>query len=335
MLSVVVPMFDEVAVLPKTMPRMRAALDQLGDYELICVDDGSSDGTFAALQAQRTAWPQLRIVRLRANAGHQAALTAGLEAASGDYVVTIDADLQDPPELIGQMLDLAISQGVDVVYAIRSDRQSDSVFKRVSAGAYYWLARRFAGPQVPAHAGDFRLMSRAAVEALHSLPERHRVYRLLIPWLGFPSATVTYTRSARAAGTTKYPMSKMVRLATDSITSFTAAPLRLATWFGAGGFAICLLLSVVAVLAALFGQTVPGWASLTVSLLFLGAIQLLCLGLLGEYVGRLYSEMQRRPLYFVAEDTGAVGTAAASAPIAGSAPQRPAPVTGARPPRAS
>ena len=280
-------------------------LEPLGDYELICVDDGSKDATAALLRAARVDWPQLRIIRLRANAGHQGALTAGLAAAAGDYVVTIDADLQDPPELIGEMLERAVTDNVDVVYAVRSDRQSDSAFKRGAAGLYYWLARRFAGPQVPAHAGDFRLMSRAAVDALHSLPERHRVYRLLIPWLGFPSATVTYTRSARAAGTTKYPVSKMFRLATDSITSFTAAPLRLATWLGAGGFAVCLLLGIGAIVAALFGKTVPGWASLTVAMLFLGAVQLLCLGLLGEYVGRLYAETQRRPLYFVAEDTGA------------------------------
>lgn len=306
MLSVVVPMFDEEAVLPQALQRMRAALDPLGEYELICVDDGSTDGTYALLRAARADWSRLRIVRLRANAGHQAALTAGLDVASGDYVVTIDADLQDPPELIAAMLDRAVADGVDVVYAVRSDRQSDSAFKRVTAGLYYRLARRVAGPQVPAHAGDFRLMSRTAVDALGSLPERHRVYRLLIPWLGFPSAAVTYTRSPRAAGTTKYPVSKMVRLATDSITSFTAAPLRLATWLGAGGFAVCLTLGTGAILAALLGQTVPGWASLTVALLFLGAIQLLCLGLLGEYVGRLYAEMQRRPLYFVAEDTGAV-----------------------------
>ncbi len=305
MLSVVVPMFNEEAVLPQTLPRMRAVLDGLGrDYELICVDDGSTDATAAVLHAARAGWAQLRIVRRRANAGHQAALTAGLDASAGDYVVTIDADLQDPPELIPAMLARAVEAGVDVVYAVRGDRSSDSAFKRGTAGVYYWMARRVAGRQVPAHAGDFRLMSRAAVDALASLPERHRVYRLLIPWLGFPSATVSYTRSARAAGTTKYPVSKMVRLATDSITSFTAAPLRLATWLGAGGFAVCLLLGAFSVGAYFAGVTVPGWASITVALLFLGAVQLLCLGLLGEYVGRLYSETQRRPLYFVAEDTG-------------------------------
>jgi glycosyltransferase involved in cell wall biosynthesis len=306
MLSVVVPVFDEEAVLPQTLPRMRAALDALDcDYELICVDDGSTDGTAAVLRAARADWPQLRVVRLRANAGHQAALTAGLDAAIGDYVVTIDADLQDPPELIAAMLARAVDEGVDVVYAIRSDRTSDSAFKRITAGMYYRVARRVAGPQVPAHAGDFRLMSRAAVDALRTLPERHRVYRLLIPWLGFPSATVTYTRSVRAAGTTKYPLTKMFRLAADSITSFTAAPLRLATWLGVSGFVVCLLLGSGSVVAYFAGATVPGWASLTVALMFLGAVQLLCLGLLGEYVARLYAEMQGRPLYFVAEDTGA------------------------------
>lgn len=305
MLSVVVPMYNEEAVLGQTLLRMRGALDALGpDYELICVDDGSTDGTAASLRAARSTWPQLRIVRLRANAGHQAALTAGLDVSAGDYVVTIDADLQDPPELIGTMLQAAVEGAVDVVYAVRSDRRSDSAFKRTTAGVYYKLAQRVAGSQVPAHAGDFRLMSRAAVAALRSLPERHRVYRLLIPWLGFPSATVSYTRASRAAGTTKYPLSKMVRLAADSITSFTAAPLRLATWLGAGGFAVCFVLGIASVIAFFAGATVPGWASITVALLFLGAVQLLCLGLLGEYVGRLYAETQRRPLYFVAEDSG-------------------------------
>ncbi len=304
MLSVVVPMYDEEAVLPHTLPRMRAALDALGcSYELVCVDDGSSDGTATLLRAARAGWPQLRLVRLRVNAGHQAALTAGLDAAIGDHVVTIDADLQDPPELIGAMLARAVEEGVDVVYAVRADRSADSTFKRVTADLYYRLARRVAGSQTPAHAGDFRLMSRAAVDALRSLPERHRVYRLLIPWLGFPSATVTYARSARAAGTTKYPLSKMVRLAADSITSFTAAPLRLATWLGAGGFVLCLLIGSASVIAYFAGATVPGWASLTVAVMFIGAVQLLCLGLLGEYVARLFAEMQRRPLYFVAEDT--------------------------------
>ncbi|MDQ6875313.1 MAG: glycosyltransferase family 2 protein [Actinomycetota bacterium] len=304
MLSVVVPMFDEESVLPHTLPRMRAVLDGMGEpYELICVDDGSTDQTAGLLRVARAGWPELRLVRLRANAGHQAALTAGLDVALGDYVVTIDADLQDPPELIPTLLERARA-GADVVYAVRNDRRSDSAFKRITAGLYYRIARRVAGPQMRAHAGDYRLISRAAVEALRSLPERHRVYRLLIPWLGFPSATVEYTRSARAAGTTKYPLSKMVRLAADSITSFTAAPLRIATWLGAGGFAVCLLLGTSAIGAYFAGVTVPGWASVTVALLFVGAVQLLCLGLLGEYVGRLFSETQRRPLYFIAEDTG-------------------------------
>jgi glycosyltransferase involved in cell wall biosynthesis len=304
MLSVVVPVYNEEQVLPQTLPRMRSVLDGLRlPYELICIDDGSSDGTASLLATARLSWPELRVIRLRSNAGHQNAITAGMDASRGDYVVTIDADLQDPPELIPALLERARSDGSDVVYAIRSDRRSDSAFKRTTAGLYYRLMRRVAGRQVPAHAGDFRLMSRAAVDALRALPERHRVYRLLIPWLGFPSSSVTYVRDARAAGQTKYPMSKMLRLTVDSVTSFSAAPLRIATWLGAGGFAICLLAGTFSVIAYFAGATVPGWASITVALLFLGAVQLLCLGLLGEYVGRLFTEMQGRPLYFVAEDS--------------------------------
>lgn len=315
MLSVVVPVYNEEQVLSQTLPRMRAALDALGtDYELICVDDGSTDGSARLLHHARRQWPQLRLIRLRANAGHQNALTAGLDASRGDYVVTIDADLQDPPELIGDMVATARRDGTDVVYAVRHDRSADTAFKRGTAGLYYRLMRRVAGSQLPAHAGDFRLMSRAAVDALSALPERQRVYRLLIPWLGFPSSQVTYVREARAAGQTKYPLTKMLRLTVDSVTSFTAAPLRLATWLGAIGFAGCLVAAVGSVIAFFSGATVPGWASVTVAVLFLGAVQLLCLGLLGEYVGRLFAETQRRPLYFVAEDTLAAGPPRPPAP---------------------
>lgn len=317
-------MYNEEAVLGQTLPRMRAVLDELGiDYELLAVDDGSSDETAQLLAAARAEWPQLRIVRLRRNAGHQAALTAGFDRARGDYVVTIDADLQDPPELIGTMLDRARADGSDVVYAVRADRSSDSAFKRRTAGLYYWLMRRVAGTEVPAHAGDYRLLSRAAVDALKSLPEHNRVYRLLIPWLGFPSSTVTYARAARAAGETKYPLSKMLRLTADSVTSFSGAPLRFATWLGVAGFVVCLVLLVVSFGAYFAGATIPGWASLAVVVLFLGAVQLLCLGLLGEYVGRLFAEMQRRPTYFVAEDTAQPGDEAEeAASVSSSGPAR-------------
>jgi dolichol-phosphate mannosyltransferase len=201
------------------------------------------------------------------------------------------------------MLALARTQGLDIVYGVRGDRSSDSPFKRSTAGFYYRLVRRLVGNDIPSQAGDFRLLSRATVEALRELPERRPVLRLVVPWLGFPSGEVTYVREERAAGRTKYSLSRMVRLAVDSVTSFSAAPLRVATWLGAGGMLLCGVLLVCAFVAYLLDSTVAGWASLYVAVLFLGAVQLLCLGLLGEYVGRMYTQLQGRPSYFVAYDS--------------------------------
>lgn len=303
-LSVVIPMYNEEDVLGQTLPRVRSVLDGMNiQYEVVAVDDGSKDQTAAMIDAARGWWPQLRLVRLRRNAGHQAALTAGLHRAFGDYVITMDADLQDPPEVIPRMLAAAIDEDVDVVYGVRDDRSTDPLIKRTLADIYYRLMRAMAGDQVNAHAGDFRLISRSVVETVNELPEKHRVYRMLVPWLGFPSTTVTYDREVRAAGVTKYPVSKSARLAMDSIASFSGSPLRLATYLGAGGFVVCVVLLVTTVILELVGATVPGWASLSVLMFFLGAVQLLCLGLLGEYVGRLFQETQRRPLYYLADDS--------------------------------
>ncbi|SCF44241.1 glycosyltransferase family 2 protein [Micromonospora mirobrigensis] len=303
-LSVVVPMFNEEAVLPLFARRLRAVLDGLGEtYEVVAVDDGSTDGTPAGLAALRMGWPGLRVVRLRRNSGHQAALVAGVLRAHGRYVVSIDADLQDPPETIAEMLRRARADDLDIVYGVRDDRSTDSPFKRWTAGAYYRLMRRLVGKQVPAQAGDFRLLSRAAVEALRELPERSPVLRLVVPWLGFPSGAVSYRRQERPAGRTKYPISRMVGLAAESVTSFSAAPLRFATWLGLAGVVLCGVLVLLAVAAWLGGATVSGWPSLYVAVLFLGAVQLLCLGLLGEYVARIYTAVQGRPAYFVAADT--------------------------------
>ncbi|MFG1952649.1 glycosyltransferase family 2 protein [Micromonospora sp. NPDC048830] len=306
--SVVVPMFNEESVLPLFARRLRAVLDGLDEpYEVLAVDDGSTDGTAAGLAGLRARWPQLRVLRLRRNSGHQAALVAGVLRARGRYVVSIDADLQDPPEAIVEMLRRARAEGLDVVYGVRADRSRDTRFKRWTAAGYYRLMRRLVGKQVPAQAGDFRLLSRAAVEALRELPERSPVLRLVVPWLGFPSAEVSYEREERAAGRTKYPLSRMAGLAVESVTSFSAVPLRVATWLGLAGVAVCGVLAVVAVVAWLAGATVTGWPSLYVAVLFLGAVQLLCLGLLGEYVARVYTAVQGRPAYFVASDTGADG----------------------------
>ena len=306
-LSVVAPMFDEAAVVDEFVARLRPVLDGLGvGYEVVAVDDGSRDATVARLLELREDWRALRIVALRRNVGHQAALSAGLRSAHGDYVVSIDADLQDPPSVIAEMLAVARSTGVDVVYGVRADRRSDTVFKRGTAALYYRLMRRLAGPWVGDQAGDFRLMSRAVVDVLNLLPEQRPVYRLVVPSLGFAGESVRYAREPRAAGETKYPLGKMIRLTLDSVTSFSAAPLRIATWLGLVSFLVCLLLVAGGVVAWAVGGTVPGWTSLYLAVLLLGGIQLICLGLLGEYIGRIYAATQSRPPYLIAFDTDRV-----------------------------
>lgn len=303
-LSVVVPMYNESDVIDLFVRRLRPVLDGLDvGYEVVCVDDGSRDDTAAQLAGHARTWAELRLVRLLRNSGHQAALTSGMAGSRGQYVVTIDADLQDPPEVIAEMLENAVVGQLDVVYGVRSDRSSDSVLKRSTAGLYYRLVRRLVGQHVPHDAGDFRLISRRVVEAIEKLPPHGRVYRLLIPWFGFPSAEVGFHRAKRAAGSSKYPLSKMVVLAVESITSFSAAPLRLATWGGIAGAGVCSLLAVVVVVGTIFGRTVPGWASTVLIVGFMGGLQLLCLGLLGEYVGRLYAVSQERPPYVVGFDS--------------------------------
>ena len=303
-LTVVVPMYDEEAVVPLFVERLRPVLDGIGErYEVLAVDDGSRDATPVLLERARREWPELRVLRLRANAGHQAALSAGLARARGDWVATIDADLQDPPETLAEMLRTARASAVDVVYGVRSDRTTDSPFKRWTARMYYRMMRRIVGAHVPDDAGDFRLMSRATVDAVNRLPERNRVLRLVVPALGFPTAEVAYRREERAAGSTKYPLSRMIKLTVDSLTGFSIAPLRLATWFGLGGAAVTAVLLAFAVLAFISHRTVPGWTSTFVAVAAVGAIQLLCLGMLGEYVGRLYEQAQGRPAYFVAYDS--------------------------------
>lgn len=322
MLSVVVPVFDEAEALPLLAGRLRPVLDGLVvPYEVVAVDDGSRDGTPVVLQRLRREWPQLRVLRLRVNAGHQAALSAGLQVARGRWCVSIDADLQDPPEVIPQMLAAAEQDGVDVVYGVRSDRSSDGVFKRVTARGFYGLMRRLARSSGPVDAGDFRLMSRATVDAVNALPEQHRVLRLVVPALGFPSATVEYRRQPRAAGRSKYPLAKMLRLTVDSVTGFSVAPLRLATWFGLLGGVAAVMLLVYAVVGQLLGHTVAGWTSTVVAVSAVGAVQLLCLGVLGEYVGRMYAQMQGRPSFYVAYDSlldGGAGSAASGSAPSGS-----------------
>lgn len=317
-LSVVVPMYNEEAVLNQLVSRLRPVLDGLGaPYEVVAVDDGSKDDTAHIVQQMRGEWPELRLIRLMRNSGHQAAITAGMSGAVGDYVVTIDADLQDPPEAIEEMLKKAQAEEVDVVYGVRSDRSTDSVFKRQTAALYYWLMRRVAGPHVPSNAGDFRLVSRRVLEAISKLPEEGRVYRLIIPWFGFPSTNVYYHRDKRAAGTSKYPLGKMILLTTESIVTFSGGPLRFATWLGVLSALLCVLVGVFVIVGVFTGQTVPGWASTVLVVGGIGAIQLFCLGILGEYIGRIFTGTLRRPLYLVGYDSMLAGDSSSPTPQRG------------------
>ena len=308
-LSIVIPMFNEEAVLPLLADRLRPLADAMVEdgvcaaYEIVAVDDGSTDATPVLLQRLRRTWPEVRVLRLRANAGHQAAISAGLARARGDYVVTLDADLQDPPEVIREMLTIARTEGVDVVYGVRTDRTTDSAFKRWSARTFYRAQRALSSVDTPLDAGDYRLMSRATVDAVNALPEHHRVLRFVVPALGFPSATVGYRRAERAAGESKYPLARMLKLSVDSVTGFSLTPLRFATWLGLIGGLAALAILVFALGSRLAGHTLPGWTSTVVIVSAVGAVQLLALGILGEYVGRMYAAMQGRPTYFVAHDS--------------------------------
>ncbi len=303
-LSVVIPMYNEEDVLPLLVERLRPLLDGMRvTYEVVAVDDGSRDLTPALLHRYHREWPALRVLRLRANAGHQAAISAGLASARGDYVVTLDADLQDPPEVIAEMLEAARRDNVDVVYGVRNDRSTDSWFKRVSAQSFYRFIRLMSGTSAHADAGDFRLMSRATVDAVNNLPEHNRVLRFVVPALGFPSDTVQYKREERAAGSTKYPLLKMLRLSVDSLTGISIAPLRLATFAGFFGALLAVLLIVYTLVARAQGHTVAGWTSTVAIVAGVGAVQLVCVGILGEYIGRMYAQLQGRPTYFIAYDS--------------------------------
>ncbi|WP_309092923.1 glycosyltransferase family 2 protein [Phenylobacterium sp.] len=304
-LSLVIPMHNEVAGLDVLFERLQAVTPALGvALEIVCVDDGSRDGTLDALRVRAAADPRVRVVALSRNFGKEAALTAGLEAATGDVVVPLDADLQDPPELIGEFLALW-EQGYDVVYGVRADRSSDSLAKRTTAGLFYRLFNRLSDYPIPDSAGDFRLMDRAVVEALKRLPERNRFMKGLFSWVGFRQAGVPYVRPARAAGESRWSYRKLGRFALDGLTAFTTAPLRV--WTGVG-----VVAALVAVAAALFligrvlivGRDVPGYASLMVVVLFAFALQMIALGILGEYVGRMYQEVKQRPTYLVRERIG-------------------------------
>src|SRR5437762_5280477 len=300
-LSIVVPCFNEQACLTELHLRLGAAARAAvgDDYELVLVNDGSRDGTWPVMQRLAADDAHVLAVNLSRNHGHQLALTAGLDLCRGDMILIIDADLQDPPELLNAMLETMRAQNADVVYGVRKSRAGETAFKRATAHGFYRLLSRATEVDIPLDAGDFRLMSRRALDALLAMPEQARFIRGMVAWIGFRQVPFAYDRQERFAGETKYPLARMMRFAFDALTGFSSAPLKLASHAG-------LLLSAGSVLLILYigfawisGQSIQGWTSLMLVVVVLGAIQMFALALMGEYIGRLYNEAKLRPLSLV------------------------------------
>ena len=302
LLSVVVPCHNEQDVLPSTAERLRAVLSQLpGAYEVIFVDDGSTDHTLNTLRKLQSLHPEFRVLTLSRNFGHQLAVTAGVDHAKGDAIVLIDADLQDPPEVILEMV-ARWRAGAAVVYGVRVSREGETLFKRLTAALFYRTLDRLSDVRIPLDTGDFRLIDRRVADVLRAMPERDRFIRGLVAWAGFKQEEVRYHRSPRQAGETKYPFGRMVRLALDGVSSFSTKPLRIAVWLGFAAAALAMLGVAYAIAVRLLTQSwVPGWAAIFVAVLFMGGVQLMAIGVIGEYVGRLFMQAKARPLYVVAE----------------------------------
>jgi dolichol-phosphate mannosyltransferase len=305
-LSIVIPCFNEEACLPMLHERVSAAARAAAgeDYELVLINDGSRDASWSVMQRLAAQDPRLVAINLSRNHGHQLALTAGLDLCRGERVLIIDADLQDPPELLSAMDEAMRESGADVVYGVRKSRAGETAFKRATAHGFYRLLSRATEVDIPLDAGDFRLMSRRALDALLAMPEQARFIRGMVAWIGFKQVPFAYDRDQRFAGETKYPFSKMVRFAFDALTGFSSAPLKLASHAGLALSAGSVLLIVYIAYAWLTGQSIQGWTSLMVVVVVLGAMQMFVLALMGEYIGRLYNESKRRPLYIVEEIAG-------------------------------
>ena len=299
-ISIVIPVYNEEECLEELLSRLAGVQSGSPDqFEFVFVDDGSSDNSFSMLSAEAEHNRAVKVLRLSRNFGHQVALTAGLDHASGDAVVTMDADLQDPPELVTRMVG-KWREGLDVVYARRLKRKGESIFKRATAWLFYRLLGRLASLNIPRDTGDFRLMSRKAVMALNQMRERHRFLRAMTAWVGFRQGFVEYERPSRLRGDTKYGLSKMLRLAADALVSFSWVPLRLAMYAGLLAILLCgIYLFANLVLWAFTDLVLPGWMSLAALITLLGSFQLLTLGILGEYVGRILDEAKARPLYLL------------------------------------
>ncbi len=297
LLSVVAPVFNEEALIDEFYSRVCTALDGL-PFELVLVDDGSTDGSGPALERLAATDPRVHVVYLSRNFGHQTALTAGLDHASGDAVVMLDADLQDPPELILRMLD-HWRAGCDVVYAVREEREGESRFKLTTAKWFYSLFDKLAQVELHHNSGDFRLLDRRALDALLAMRERNRFLRGMTVWVGYRQAAVSYRRDPRYAGETKYTLSKMLRFSLDAISSFSHRPLQLATLLGFLISTLAFIAIPVVIILRLLGSYLPGFGAITIAVLLLGGIQLIAIGIIGEYVGRIYDEVKGRPLYLV------------------------------------
>lgn len=307
LISIVVPCFNEEEILPQTLSRVHAAAQATGlGYEILLVDDGSADRTWEIIEAEAQRDAHVRGVRLSRNFGHQMALTAGLERARGSEVLVIDADLQDPPELLAAML-AKRAEGFDVIYGRRRSRAGETWFKLVTAKLFYRLIGYLAEVPIPPDAGDFRLMSRRAVNAFLLLPETSRFIRGMVAWIGYAQVAVPYDRQARAAGKTKYSLGRMLRFSADAVTGFSIKPLRAATLASAALLGAAFLIALWALITWLGHGTVRGWTSLIVTILFVGGVQTLILGVIGEYIGRLFLEVKRRPLYLIRNDTAVDG----------------------------
>ena len=305
-LSIVVPCYNEEACLAVLHERVGAAARQAAgeDYEIVLVNDGSRDGSWPLMQGIAASDPHVVAVNLSRNHGHQLALTAGLDLCRGDMILIIDADLQDPPELLASMTEAMRESGADVVYGVRKSRAGETAFKRATAHGFYRLLSRATEVDIPLDAGDFRLMSRRALDALLAMPEQARFIRGMVAWIGFRQVPFLYDRQERHAGETKYPLGKMIRFALDAITGFSSVPLKLASHAGLALSIGSILLILYIAYAWLSGESIQGWTSLMLVVVVLGAVQMFVLALMGEYIGRLYNEAKRRPLYIVQEIAG-------------------------------
>jgi glycosyltransferase involved in cell wall biosynthesis len=301
LISLVVPFFNEAAAIQIFYDAILPCLEAIPntEWEIVCVDDGSSDGTLLKLVALANTDRRFKVIEFSRNFGKEAALTAGIDAARGEAVIPIDADLQDPPGLIGQMV-AAWLQGAEVVLARRTDRSSDGLMKRKTAAWFYRLHNRMSNTQIPENVGDFRLMDRVVVNALKQLPERQRFMKGLFAWVGFRTVTVDYARAPRLAGKTKFSGFALWNFALEGFTSFSTVPLKIWTYLGALGAMGTFFYALFIILYTLLhGTRVPGYASLLVAVLFFGSVQLMSIGLLGEYIGRIYLETKQRPSYLI------------------------------------